>query len=137
MWKTLCKRLKIDVRLSTAYHPETDGQTERANQDVERGLRTYVNHLQDDWVRWLPMVEFADNDAISSSTGLTPFYLNKGFNPRLSFGPDNESYKSTRARLQATRATDIAESMERIVDLARVNMTVAQKSMAKQANKRR
>ncbi len=48
MWKSLCKRLRITASLFTAYHPETDGQTERANQDVERGLRTYCNYMQND-----------------------------------------------------------------------------------------
>lgn len=48
-WRALCKRLKIEARLSTPYHPETDGQTERLNAVMEQYLRTYVNYLQDDW----------------------------------------------------------------------------------------
>lgn len=48
MWSSFCKRLGIQVKLSTAFHPETDGQIERANQDVERYLRTYCNYMQDD-----------------------------------------------------------------------------------------
>ena len=53
LWKSMCKQLKIKVNLSTAFHPETDGQTEQANQDVERGLHTYCNYMQDDWAKWL------------------------------------------------------------------------------------
>ena len=48
VWKSFCKRLSMEAKLSTAFHPETDGQTERANQDLERHLRTYCNHMQDD-----------------------------------------------------------------------------------------
>ena len=51
LWKSMCNQLKIKVNLSTAFHPETDGQTERANQDVERGLHTYCNYMQDDWAK--------------------------------------------------------------------------------------
>lgn len=48
LYQALCQRLQIDARLSTARHPETDGQSERANQDIKTGLRAYVNYLQDD-----------------------------------------------------------------------------------------
>ncbi len=75
MWQSLCKRLRITASLSTAYHPETDGQSERANQDVERGLRTYCNYMQDDWAKWLPMVKFSENSNTSSATSMTPFYF--------------------------------------------------------------
>jgi hypothetical protein len=51
MWKSLCKRLRITASLFTAYHLEIDGQSERANQDVERELRTYCNYMQNDWAK--------------------------------------------------------------------------------------
>lgn len=102
LWKALCERLRIKANLSTAYHPETDGQSERANQDVKRGIRTYCNYMQDDWSKWLPMVEFAD---------LPPFYLNKGFHPRMSFAPNTATYE----RLLAMKADDIAEHMEELL----------------------
>jgi len=47
-WKTLCKRLNIEARLSTAFHPETDSQTENANTVMEQYLRMYCSYLQDD-----------------------------------------------------------------------------------------
>lgn len=62
LWKSLRKRLRIKPSLSTAFHPQIDDQTERANRDVKQGLRTYCFYMQDDWVRWLPMVEFSDNN---------------------------------------------------------------------------
>ena len=48
------KKVIIDAKLSTGYHPETDGQTERANATMEHYLRAYVNYMQDDWAQWLP-----------------------------------------------------------------------------------
>jgi hypothetical protein len=73
--------LGIERRLSTAYHPQTDGQTERTNREVEQYLRRFVNYEQDDWSEWLPLAEFTYNDHISSSTGHSPFYLNYGTHP--------------------------------------------------------
>ena len=137
VWKAFCKRLGIEAKLSTAYHPQTDGQSERSNQDLERHLRTYCSHLQDDWAKWISLTEFADNDATSSATGVTPFFANKGFNPRMSFSPDTTDYDSTRKRLDAARAEDITEQMQNILAFIRQNIEVAQVSMTKQANRRR
>ncbi|KAI0996661.1 Transposon Ty3-I Gag-Pol polyprotein [Podosphaera aphanis] len=67
-WKNLCKHLNIEARMSTAFHPETDGQTERFNALMEQYLRSYVSYQQDDWVKWLPMAEFAANNYVSTST---------------------------------------------------------------------
>ena len=78
-----------------SFHPQTDGQTERANQDVERYLRTYCSYMQDDWSDWLPMAEFADNNALSPSIGQSAFFLNKGYHPRMSFDPDPTEYPTT------------------------------------------
>ena len=137
IWKSFCKRLNITSKLSTAFHPETDGQTERANQDVERQLRTYCSYMQNDWLQWLPIAEFADNNATSATTGLTPFFANKGFHPRMSFGPDPTTYDSTRARLQAAKAEDIAGTMSRVLEYMRTGAETASKRMAEHTNKTR
>ena len=47
MWDSLCKLLGIKAKLSTAFHPETEGQSKNANQEAEQHLRSYVNHFQD------------------------------------------------------------------------------------------
>ena len=72
-WSSLCFFLGIKRRLSTAFHPQTDGQTERQNSTMEAYLRAFVNFEQDDWARFLPMAEFAYNNAKNASTGHTPF----------------------------------------------------------------
>ena len=77
-WDELTKQLKIQANLSTAFHPESDGQTERTNAVIEQTLRAYVNYLQDDWTSWLPMVEFTLNNGVSETTHVTPFFANSG-----------------------------------------------------------
>ena len=137
LWEALCKRLRIKANLSTAFHPETDGQSERANQDIKRGLRTYCNYMQDDWARWIPMLEFSDNNNMSTSLGLSPFYFNNGFHPRMSFSPDCTTYETTRERLEATKADDIAKRMEELLEYGRGHLQKAQLDMEAQANKHR
>jgi hypothetical protein len=82
-WKEFCKIVKIQQHLSTAYHPQSDGQTERINQILEQYLRIYVQYDQDDWCRLLPMAEFVYNNTYHSTTQVTPFFANKGYHPIL------------------------------------------------------
>jgi hypothetical protein len=81
LMKELCAALGIQQNISTAYHPQTDGQVERSHQETESFLRHYVNHLQDDWSEWLSLGEFQFNDKVHTSTKETPFYLNYGRHP--------------------------------------------------------
>jgi transposase InsO family protein len=80
-WQSFTHFLKIRRRLSTAFHPQTDGQTERQNQTLEQYLRAYVNYQQDDWIRLLPEAEFAYNNSRNATTGMTPFMALMGYNP--------------------------------------------------------
>ena len=65
---SVCKLLKIKTKLSTAFHLETNGQSENANQEAERHLRSYVNHFQDNWVRLVLIGEFLANTNVSATT---------------------------------------------------------------------
>lgn len=82
-WKEVHRLLGTRLLMSTAFHPQTDGVTERANRSVNGILRTCVKPDQSDWVEQLPMTEFAINSSISSSTGFAPFELNYGVMPRM------------------------------------------------------
>ena len=73
--------LDIKQKLSTAFHPETDGQTERVNQSLEQYLRMFSNYKQNNWSELLSMVEFLYNNSITSATGLSFFYTNYGYYP--------------------------------------------------------
>lgn len=120
-WRHLTRRLKISAALSTAYHPETDGQTERMNAVLEQYLRLYIAYLQDHWSDWLPLAEFASNDTVSETTSVTPFFGNYGFHPRLGFEPSLPSAKP------ATRdAEGFASRMQEITEHMRSEMLMAQ-----------
>jgi hypothetical protein len=84
-WRTMGTLLNIKVDFSTAYHPETDGQTERTNQTLEQYIRMYATYQQDNWNLLLPLAEFAYNNASSETTGISPFFANKGYHPRFDF----------------------------------------------------
>lgn len=71
--RELYKRLGIEPHFSSAYHPESDGQTERVNPFIEHFLQVYMSTEQDRWSKWLPMAQFAYNNAMHSSTRMAPF----------------------------------------------------------------
>lgn len=106
-WKSLSTMLKLKQKLSTAFHPQTDGQTERQNQTIEQYLRMYCNYQQDDWVNYLSIAEFAYNNVTQSSTHVSPFFANYGFHPQLSLNlrPENPNE-------QAPAATELAEKLK-------------------------
>ena len=80
--RELTRLLQYDVTLSTAYHPQTDGETEWVNQELETYLRLFASNKPEDWSKFLPMAEFAHNSATHSVTQRTPFSLMMGYEPR-------------------------------------------------------
>ncbi|QRW26782.1 Transposon Tf2-1 polyprotein [Rhizoctonia solani] len=82
----LYKRLDIKPTFSTAYHPQTDGQTERIQREVEVFIRMFGNHRQSNWVSLLPIAEFALNNLKQTSTGKSPFQICYGMNPQFTIG---------------------------------------------------
>jgi len=80
--KELCKQLDIQQNISTAYHPQTDGQSEKTNQHVETTLRIFMNYQQDDWAKWLPIVQYLINAQVSETTKFAPYELWMGYIPR-------------------------------------------------------
>jgi hypothetical protein len=85
--KNLYSLLGIELHFSTVYHPQSDGQTECVNQNLEQYLRLYINERQSNWVDLLPLAEFAYNNATHKSTGMTPFYANYGYHPAMNRAP--------------------------------------------------
>ena len=81
-WEHLNNLIGIKLKMSSAYHPQTDGATERANRTITQMLRQCINPKQKDWVSKLPTIQFAINSARSESTGYAPFFLNTGRMPR-------------------------------------------------------
>ena len=80
-WKEICRLMGTSLTMSSGFHPQTDGQTERANRSIEEMMRAYVGRKQNDWDERLGMMEYASNNAVHSSSGYTPFYLCYGRHP--------------------------------------------------------
>ncbi|KAJ2925408.1 hypothetical protein H1R20_g11659, partial [Candolleomyces eurysporus] len=105
-WTALTARLDVTTRHSTAYHPRTDGLTERTNQTLETYLRAYCSYQQDDWVDYLPLAEFVFNNTENSSTKKTPFFANHGYHP--TFSPTIADISTVPA------AEDLAQRLDKI-----------------------
>jgi len=129
MMKELNNLLGIQTKLSTAYHPQTDRQTERINQKLEQYLRVFINHRQEQWPDWLETAEFAYNNKIHTATKISPFKANYGQDPRMGFeGRKKGKYEA---------AGKFVERMKKIQKKAKAVLEKAQEEMKKFANRRR
>lgn len=84
-WQNLFATIDVKPKLTSSFHPQANGQTERTNQSLEQYLRHFVNHEQDNWSELLTFAEFAFNNSVSAATSTTPFFANFGFHPRSDF----------------------------------------------------
>jgi len=85
MMRELNTMLGINSKLSMAFHPQTDGQTERMNQELEQYLQMFIDHHQEQWPEWLGTTEFAYNNKVQTSTKVLPFVANSGQDPHMGF----------------------------------------------------
>ncbi len=115
MWQSLCKRLKITTNLSTVYHSEIDDQSKWVNQKIERKLRIYCNYMQNDWAKWLSMIEFNENSNIFSIISMISFYFNKKFHSWMNFDSDTTDYKTIHERLEARKVNNIIIQMKELL----------------------
>jgi hypothetical protein len=110
----VCSHMSIDHRLSTAFHPQTDGQTERQNQTMEQYLRAFCNYEQDKWVELLPLAEFAYNNSVHASTMMTPFWGVYHRHPEMQFkGPNAPA--NPKSEIQADAVLDGLEETHRLL----------------------
>lgn len=130
-WTAVHSLLQTKLRMSTAYHPETDGATERSNQTVEVMLRAYVSDQQECWEKYLHLVEFAFNSAENASTKVTPFFMNMGFHPRTMLTA------TIPTQAQVPLAADFLTKRMIIQQKARQQALLAQNQQAQQANRHR
>jgi len=128
MMKELNNLLGIQMKLSTAYHPQTDGQMERINQELEQYLRVFIDYRQEQWPDWLGTAEFAYNNKIHIATKISPFKVSYGQDPRMGFeGRRKGKYKA---------AEKFVERMKKIQEEAKAALEKAQEEMKKFANRR-
>lgn len=117
-WRSATTLLGIDLQLSTAFHPETDGQTERVNQVLEQYLRLYADYQQKEWAKLLPLAEFAYNNAPHSTTGVSPFFANLGYHPRANFTPMDRPVRAPAAQVYTTSLHELHEHLKREISKA-------------------
>ncbi len=137
LWKFLCKRLSISLWLFIIYHCQIDDQSEWVNQNVKRYLRFFCSYMQNDWFKWLLMIEFVDNNVLSSVIFLTLFFMNKNFHSHMSFNSDIIEYESTHERLQIAWVKDIFNHMNKTLIFAREALIKTREQMMNQTNKHR
>ncbi|KAF4546986.1 Transposon Tf2-5 polyprotein-like protein 3 [Elsinoe fawcettii] len=110
-WSDFCFETQVRRRLSTAFHPQTDGQTERQNQTLEQYLRCYCTEFQDDWASRLSQAEFASNNSVHTALRMSPFQILYGFHPELHTDPPVRRDGDPRGKVPAA-----AESAQRMRD---------------------
>ena len=132
-WRALWKCLGTQLTMSTAFHPQTDGQTERANRTLEEMLRSYVSFQQKDWDEHLVAAELAFNASKHASTGFTPFYLNGGREVTVPLDLAIEEARSTRQPDAAARIQQLHRSLE----AAKEHLLKAQRRQAHHADRHR
>jgi len=129
MIKEVNNLLGIQTKLSTAYHLQTDGQTERINQELEQYLRVFIDHRQEQWPDWLGMAEFTYNNKIHAATKNSPFKVNYGQEPRMGF--------EDRRKGKYEAAGKFVEKMRKIQEEAKAALGKAQEEMKKFADRKR
>lgn len=137
-WGEFCKILGINLKLSTADHPQTDGQTEIMNQYITQRLRPFVNYYQENWSGLLPIMDHAEALLTNESTGVSPFLVDRGYEPRTSFDwrplpqnlPREELLNREAARERINQMKDVWEHV-------RNRLGRAQDAQRKQANRHR
>jgi hypothetical protein len=107
-WQSTLTLLGIRPRMSTSFHPQTDGQTEKVNQSIELYVRTFCNYEQDDWYDLLPLAEYAYNNSVTSGNGLSPFYANYGYHPRTNW-PTEEVVRNPASEAYVHYVTNVHE----------------------------
>jgi hypothetical protein len=123
MFKELCQQLGVEQNMSLAYHPQTDGESERTNQTVETALRIFGNFRQMDWSEWLPLVQYQINSHISNTTHFAPFEVWMGYIPR-AHQPDRPSSMPEISKRK--------EQLKEIRQQAQESMARAQQSWVKE-----
>ena len=128
-FRSLGSLLHMRLHFTSGHRPSANGQVERTNSTLEQYLRIYCNYQQDNWSKLLPLAEFAYNNAPHASTGVSPFFANRGYDPLIAVYPD--------AEITDLRARHFAINFDEIHQFLRDQMKAAQASMARYANRDR
>ena len=115
-WSSLCYFLGIKQKLSTAFHSQTDGQTERQNSTIEAYFQAFVNFKQNDWAQLLSIAEFAYNNAKNTNIGHTPFELNCGYHLCVSYK------KNLDLRSKSRTKEELSSKLQELITMCQQNL---------------
>src|SRR6266496_5022004 len=132
-WKELHKRIKVKLRMSTSFHPETDGSSERSNKTMIEALRHYVNLRHSDWVDHLIHVEAAMNNSVNATTGKTPTEMVYGTPLRLFPSPRDLA----KPNVDIPAVSDYIQHIQENIVLARDRHAEAKTKQTTYANQKR
>lgn len=136
-WNEFCRILGIKIKLSTAFHPETDGQTEIMNQYIDQRLRPFINYYQNNWSSLIPMMDHAAFTLPHSSIGMSPFELVNGYAPRTTFDWNTPVTTTVTEKLNREQAIQIVRKFEGVWKKAKEIMQQSQNRMSKATNAHR
>lgn len=136
-WNEFCRILGIQLKLSTAFHPQTDGQTEVMNQYLDQRLRPFVNYYQDNWSELLPVMDYAQLTMPHDSIGMSPFELLNAYPPRTSFDWKKPRTTTPREKLNREEAQRIVRTLQEVWERARTFMSRAQEKKQKDVDPHR
>lgn len=137
-WKEVCRILGIQIKLSTAFHPQTDGQTEIMNQYIDQRLRPFVNYYMDNWSELIPMMDYAQLTLPHDSIRMSPFELLKGYQPRTHWDWNTPTDAVTvREKLNQGQAVEFAARMHSAWKTAKDAIIAAQAKKQRDVNKHR
>ncbi len=134
--QALSDRLRISWNMSTAFHPQTDGQTERMNRTVEDMLRHFVSPTMTNWDELLVHAQFAINNAWQESVQNTPFYLNHGRHPRTPLSASLERGRTLPSKSRNPASAAFAQHMQTTIARAKTCMLNAQQRQKHYYDKR-
>ena len=120
-WESLCKVLGVKRGMSTAYHPQPDGQTEWTNQVLEGYLRTFVNYDQNNWYQLLPLADHAYHNSATNAHKMTPFFANYGFHRHTEWMKEREA-QNPGATMYADWIHDIHQQVKETLENTRESM---------------
>jgi len=127
-FRSLGTALDMWLYFTSGYYPEDDGQTECMNQTLKQYLHVYCNYQQDNWSELLPLVEFAYNNALSTTTGVSPFFANKGYHPNITVYPECD--------IASFQACDFAIDLDELQSTLKAEISIAQQCYQKSTDAR-
>ena len=125
-FRSLGTALNMRLHFTSGYHLEDDGQTKCTNQTLEQYLHVYCNYQQDNWSKLLPLAEFAYNNALSTTTGVSPFSTNKGYHPNITVHPERD--------IAFSQVCDFAINLDELQSTLKAEISVVQQHYQKSAD---